>query len=216
MRRNSTLILFAKKAQICRVKTRMWPHLTYRESLYLHKVLTADAINKFSANSKFKFILYTTDTNTIHYCNSRGLIIKKQYGLDLGSRMIHAINQELKRSQNVILIGSDCPMLNIDYVKKAFKHLSKHNDVVLGPTTDGGYALIGMKKKNDYLFKNITWGSSKVFTQTLKIAGNYSCNIQSLDKVSDIDTVEDLQQLNLKSFTAMNKQLNSQQNRLAN
>ena len=198
MRGNSTLILFTKKAQICRVKTRMCPSLSYRESLYLHKALTADAINKFSSNLKFKLILYTTDTNTIHYCSSRGLIIKKQYGLDLGSRMNHAISQELKYSQKVVLIGSDCPTLNIDYVKNAFKHLSKNNDVVLGPTTDGGYALIGMKKQNNYLFKNITWGSSKVFTQSLEAANNYRCNIKSLAEVSDIDTIEDLQQLKNK------------------
>ncbi|MDW3094777.1 MAG: TIGR04282 family arsenosugar biosynthesis glycosyltransferase [Gammaproteobacteria bacterium] len=216
MRGNSTLILFAKKAQICRVKTRMWPNLSYRESLYLHKALTADAIKKFSANSKFKLILYTTDTKTIHYCKSRGLIIKRQYGLDLGSRMIHAISQELKYSQKVVLIGSDCPTLNVDYIKNAFMHLSKNNDVVLGPTTDGGYVLIGMKKKNDYLFKNITWGSSNVFNQTLKVAANYRCNIKSLEKVSDIDTAEDLHEFNIKRIYLHGQTTQLLKNRLAN
>lgn len=195
MRAKNSLILFTKTAQICRVKTRMWPDLSYGECLRLHKVLTADAINKFSFNNNFNLIIYTTHTKTMQHISTRGITIKKQYGLDLGSRMSHAINQELTNSQQVVLIGSDCPTLNVNYINKAFKQLSTINDVVLGPTKDGGYALIGMKKKKEYLFKNISWGTSNVFTQTLQAASNNGCNIKSLAVVSDIDTIKDLQQL---------------------
>lgn len=195
MRTKKTLILFTKAAQICRVKTRMWPNLSHRESLYLHKALTANAINKFNLNPHFKLIVYTTQTETNQYYHSRKLIIKKQHGLDLGARMHHAISQELINSQSIVLIGSDCLELDVSYINNAFMQLSTVNDVVFGPTKDGGYALIGMKKNNQYLFDNISWGTSSVFTQSLEAANNYRCNVKSLNEISDIDTIDDLYQL---------------------
>ena len=157
MRADNTLILFAKTPQICRVKTRMHPALSHRECLYLHKKLTMHAISQLQSYENFELIMYTTHTDKARHLFPRGINVKQQSGLGLGTKMHHAIKQEIKNSQRVVLIGSDFLTLDISYIYSAFRKLSKINDIVLGPTIDGGYGLIGMQKDNDHLFKSIPW-----------------------------------------------------------
>ncbi len=192
MRADNTLILFAKTPQICRVKTRMHPELTHRECLYLHKKLTMHAINQLQSYEKFKFIVYTTDIYKARHLLPRGIEVKQQSGLGLGTKMRHAIKQETKNAQSVVLIGSDFLTLDINYIYSAFRKLSKINDIVLGPTIDGGYGLIGMQKHNRFLFENIPWGTSNVFEKTKVSALQRGRKIKQLDEISDLDTIDDL------------------------
>lgn len=207
MRADNTLILFTKAPQICRVKTRMRPTLSHRECLYLHKKLTENVISQFRSNNRFKLIIYTTEIDKVRYSYPRGISIKKQTGQHLGSKMNNAIKQEMKNTQRIVLIGSDCLTLDINYVYKAFDKLSKPNNITLGPTMDGGYVLIGMKKQNSFLFNHIPWGTSDVFDNTLAFARKHGRKITSLEKVSDLDTIEDLCQL--KKQKALPKWANS-------
>tara|TARA_R110002096_G_scaffold366927_1_gene560261 strand:- start:772 stop:1404 length:633 start_codon:yes stop_codon:yes gene_type:complete len=192
MRTDNTLILFTKAPQICRVKTRMYPDLTHRECLYLHKKLNEHAVKIFKSNNKFRLIIYTTHLNRGRYHYPSGISIRKQAGLNLGSRMCNAIRQELKKAQRVVLIGSDCLTLNPDYIVRAFSKISKINDIVLGPTTDGGYVLVGGRKQNAFLFNNIPWGASCVLDKTLATAQKHGREINCLEKVSDIDSIKDI------------------------
>ena len=184
MRAVNTLILFTKTPQICRVKTRMWPELTHRECLYLHKRLNENAINQFKSNNKIRLVIYATHIDSARHYYPKGIGIKQQSGLDLGSRMCNAINQELKNTRRVVLIGSDCLELDFDYTYKAFTQLTTMNDVVLGPTVDGGYALIGMQRKNTFMFDNIPWGTSEVFEKTLASGYRHGCKIKILENIS--------------------------------
>jgi len=192
MRAENTLILFTKTPQICRVKTRMHPHLSHRECLYLHSNLTSHAINQFKSNNHFKLIIYTTDIYKSLHLYPRDIIIKQQSGINLGLKMNNAIKQEIKNTRRVVLIGSDFLTLDINYVISAFRSLSKINDIVIGPTLDGGYGLIGMQKHNDSLFENIPWGTSDVFEKTISTAYKHGRKVNILDKISDVDTIEDL------------------------
>lgn len=196
MRADNTLILFTKAPHICRVKTRMSPALSHRECLFLHKKLTENAIRQFRSNNRFKLIIYTTRIDKVRHLYPRGISVKKQTGSNLGFKMHNAIMHEMKNTQHVVLIGSDCLMLDINYVYSAFENLSKANDIVLGPTIDGGYVLIGMKKQNTFLFDHIPWGTSSVIDKTLASAHKRGRKITSLEKISDLDTIEDLYQLN--------------------
>jgi rSAM/selenodomain-associated transferase 1 len=173
----------------------MHPKLSNRECLYLHKKLTSHAVGQFKSNNKFKLIIYTTHIDKVRHLYPQGIQIKKQSGLSLGSRMHNAIKQEIKSTQRVILIGSDCLTLDTDYLYSAFKNLSKINDIVLGPTEDGGYVLIGMQKLNAFLFNNIPWGTSDVFKETLASGRKLGRKIKALEKISDLDTIEDLSRL---------------------
>ncbi|EFK11472.1 glycosyltransferase, group 2 family protein [delta proteobacterium NaphS2] len=118
-------------------------------------------------------------------------VLTFQRGGDLGRRMrdalFDALNGGRKRS---VLLGTDIPGLTVEILKNAFDALLE-NDVVLGPSTDGGYWLIGMKRPID-LFQKIEWGSSRVLEQTLTQAKRLGLSCAVLKSLSDVDTPEDL------------------------
>ena len=187
MRYKNTLILFAKAPVICRVKTRMWPTLTHRECLYLHRQLVSHILDSFK--HKFNLVFYTT--RPIGYSGS----IRIQNGQDLGMRMFNAMNEELKHSQKVILVGSDCPQLDEAYINHAFASLEGMRDITFGPSNDGGYFLIGAKRVLPGLFSQMTWSDSNVLNETLIKSDRLGFNSKLLEPLTDIDTIDDLQAL---------------------
>ncbi|MFW5649384.1 MAG: DUF2064 domain-containing protein, partial [Candidatus Alkaliphilus sp. MAG34] len=89
----------------------------------------------------------------------------KQEGKDLGEKMHNAISFSLKHYRNVVLIGSDLPLMSKNDIETAFNIL-KTKDMVISPTFDGGYYLIGMKEKNREIF-NIKYSTGSVFEETI-------------------------------------------------
>lgn len=120
-----------------------------------------------------------------------------QQGEDLGQRIIAAFKNLFKNYRSIVLIGCDLPDLNSTLISKAFEAL-QGNDVVLGPSCDGGYYLIGLNKETPDLFKEISWSTEKVLNQTLEKAERLSLKVQLLDQLRDIDTLEDLHFSKLK------------------
>jgi len=120
-----------------------------------------------------------------------------QQGEDLGQRMSAAFENLLKNHRSVVLIGCDLPELTSALISNAFNALQS-NDVVIGPSCDGGYYLIGLNKETPDLFKEISWSTEKVLNQTLEKAGRLSLKVQLLDQLRDIDTLEDLHFSKLK------------------
>ena len=93
-------------------------------------------------------------------------------------------------AKKVILLGCDCPQISKDSVIFAFTALNRC-DVVLGPTDDGGYYLLGLKEGHPFLFRNIPWSTGEVFEKTLNILKFQTLSYISLDALSDVDTLED-------------------------
>jgi rSAM/selenodomain-associated transferase 1 len=120
-----------------------------------------------------------------------------QQGEDLGQRMSAAFENLFKNHQSVVLIGCDLPDLTSALISNAFDALQS-NDLVIGPSCDGGYYLIGLNKETPDLFKEISWSTEKVLNQTLEKAGRLSLKVQLLDQLRDIDTLEDLHFSKLK------------------
>ena len=91
-----------------------------------------------------------------------------QVGRHLGAKMNHAFETCFKdKYHKVVLIGSDLYDLEASHIEEAFEKLEK-KDVVIGPATDGGYYLIGLKKTYPEIFQNKNWGTSSVRKDTLK------------------------------------------------
>ena len=90
-----------------------------------------------------------------------------------------------------VVIGSDCPLLAADDIQSAFLALDDH-DVVLGPSRDGGYYLLGMRGQPFALFDNIAWSSPYVCEQTIRCAGRLGISCVLLREMNDIDDVQDL------------------------
>jgi uncharacterized protein len=116
---------------------------------------------------------------------------------DLGKRLtaafVHAFAEGCTR---VVAIGSDCPEVNASDVNDAWNALESQ-DVALGPASDGGYWLIGLNAKNDGIFQQIDWSTSRVFEQTMQWIKANGKSYHLLRELSDIDTEEDW-----KAFTS--------------
>ena len=178
MRNRNVVIVFAKAARICRVKTRLWPTLTHRQCLYLHKRVSNQILQRLKRQQKnYRLLLYTTSREPAFAMQNR-LQIKLQMGNNLGSRMLHAISTELENANRVVLIGSDCLEINIDYIEQALAKIHSPRDVVLGPATDGGYVLIGMSRAHAGIFQHVAWGSTKVLQQTIANANAARLNVK--------------------------------------
>jgi rSAM/selenodomain-associated transferase 1 len=117
-----------------------------------------------------------------------------QAGENLGDRMFHAINNHLQSSRlhnQIILIGSDCLDLRQSHLIQAFDALRK-NDLVFVPAIDGGFALIGCREIDPFLFSRVVWGSYDVLQKTLTNATQLNFSYQLLDSVRDVDRLDDL------------------------
>jgi glycosyltransferase A (GT-A) superfamily protein (DUF2064 family) len=71
--------------------------------------------------------------------------------------------------------------------------------VVIGPTTDGGYYLLGMKAENQSLFQNKDWGTSTVYDDTVSDLEQQGVTYAILTKLNDVDTIDDLMQTDILS-----------------
>ena len=106
---------------------------------------------------------------------------------DLGCRMAASFQQAFRKgAQAVVLTGSDIPGLNNSIIKRAFSALEKHMGVI-GPASDGGYYLIGMRSPGFNLFNNITWSTQDVLMQTEKLAHEQNLNLIRLPTLKDMD-----------------------------
>lgn len=114
-----------------------------------------------------------------------------QQGEDLGKRMQHAFAQGFGMGYtNCVLIGSDCPQLQVEHLLKAFETLAQH-DAVLGPATDGGYYLVGLRRPVPEIFIDIPWSTETVFQTTLARMHTHGISYALLPELRDIDTEED-------------------------
>jgi rSAM/selenodomain-associated transferase 2/rSAM/selenodomain-associated transferase 1 len=118
-----------------------------------------------------------------------GLIFSQQSSGNLGERMKAAFLRAFRQgAERVILHGTDIPDLAAHHIHEAYDAL-KSRDLVLGPSTDGGYWLIGMKKLAD-LFDRMEWGTVSVFSQTISAAQRQGLSVHVLSPLTDIDTGE--------------------------
>ncbi|HAS80105.1 MAG TPA: glycosyltransferase, partial [Fusobacteriaceae bacterium] len=116
-----------------------------------------------------------------------------QEGEDLGEKMknifIHLFTLGYEK---VILFGADIPEITDVDIEDALKKL-EDRDLVFGPTLDGGYYLVGMKKLHEIVFNNkIKWGTPSVFEETINLIKQKGIDIDLIDIHEDIDTKDDL------------------------
>jgi len=195
------VILFAKYPQPGTVKTRLATNIGNARALELYKHFLADKRTLFGQLSCAKMINYAPNTkaaaNYFTDLFSHGGVMWPQQGDDLGERMKNAFLYGFEQNvERLLLVGGDSPQLSARMVHQAFDLLNK-NDVVLGPSTDGGYYLIGFKKDGftPAAFQKIEWSTAQVLKQTtttLKAAGRA---FGLLPELTDVDVVDDLRAL---------------------
>ena len=111
---------------------------------------------------------------------------------DLGCRMDRALAEAFfEGAERIVVIGTDCPEITPGLIRESFDRLAT-SDVVLGPATDGGYYLIGVRRPAPRLFTDIPWGSRQVLEETLGRARELFFDVSVLKSLSDVDRPEDL------------------------
>lgn len=113
---------------------------------------------------------------------------------DLGDRLSRAARRTLQSGESILLIGTDCPVLNAKQIKIAAQALS-HSDAVLIPATDGGYVLLGVNQFHEALFNTIAWSTATVSAETIIRMKHLKWSIALLPACHDIDEPSDLAHL---------------------
>lgn len=121
-----------------------------------------------------------------------GEITVPQRGADIGEIMDNAFHDMFERGAGkAVVIGVDIPGLDKKIVNLAFRELDGA-DVVIGPSTDGGYYLMGLKSPLPCIFRDISWGTAKVFRETLRATGRLGLTVRTVTAMTDVDTLGDL------------------------
>ena len=193
---STALIIFAKAPIPGEVKTRLCPPLDHDEAASLHGTLVLDAVER--AKGLPGASLYVAGAPDLAHPFFKvmegryGAKLLAQRGPDLGSRMRWAMQDAFEQgAQEVLLTGTDLPTLPRAYLAEALK-LVKAHDVVLGPTADGGYYLIGLRKMVPVLFEGIAWSTASVLAETKKKIEQAGLPLGLLPECRDLDTVDDL------------------------
>ncbi|MEO6949721.1 MAG: TIGR04282 family arsenosugar biosynthesis glycosyltransferase [Ginsengibacter sp.] len=191
---DDALIIFVKNLIAGRVKTRLAATMGNDAAMDIYKQLLLNTHNIIRSFEADKFVFYSDFMEDDIWKND--LFQKKlQGGNDLGERMENAFKNlftiDYKKS---IIIGTDCPEINGNILKNAFKKLDDF-DVVIGPATDGGYYLLGIKKEHPFLFRDIKWSTNEVMNQTIELCKRNQLSYFLLPELSDIDEEKDLKHL---------------------
>jgi rSAM/selenodomain-associated transferase 1 len=118
------------------------------------------------------------------------LTLHAQVGDDLGARMRSALDTSLARGSPAILIGTDCPLLDLGYLAQAAAALDDH-DAVFGPVEDGGYVLVGLRRRVD-VFGDIPWSTPATMAATRAKLARDNASWHELPVLWDVDEPADL------------------------
>jgi rSAM/selenodomain-associated transferase 1 len=188
------LILFAKDPVAGQVKTRLSSLLDNSTTLSLYHHFLRDSIEKIcSVTGVDRFIGIASDPQTSYFedvSRSHPIQLFLQEGDNLGERMRRAFDDRFMEGyERVVIIGADSPTLPTAYIKQALQSQKK---VVIGPSTDGGYYLIGMQSKVTDIFEGVHWGSDQVLSETLGVLKGQRSEAELLPVWYDVDLPEDL------------------------
>lgn len=191
--RDRLLIIFSKNPVAGRVKTRLAATIGDAEALRIYeqlRELTADATANIDASKAIAYADFIPESDLLLTGGAEAWL---QQGNDLGERMHRAFLKGFSLGfRRVALIGTDCPEITPFILDLAFRTLDT-GDMVLGPARDGGFYLAALKRPFPELFIDRRWSTSSVLNDSLCIAREHQRSYDLLPALSDIDTVEDLE-----------------------
>lgn len=199
MTRKNILVIFSRYPKPGESKTRLIPAIGSEKAAMLQRHMTEDTVlkaRKLASLLGIEVKIFYTGGSQLEMQTWLGdFHFEKQVDGDLGNKMAAAFDQTfLENGAKVVIVGTDCPDLEINNLQKAFSMLNV-SDLVLGPAIDGGYYLIGLNKEASFLFKDMPWGSTTVFSETKRRAQEKKMKISCLKTLADIDRPQDLHRL---------------------
>ncbi|MGM0633662.1 MAG: TIGR04282 family arsenosugar biosynthesis glycosyltransferase [Pseudomonadota bacterium] len=194
---DTMLLLFAREPVRGQVKTRLQGALGEEGTLRLHEDLIRHSARMVSQSGlcPWRFCVAGDPVHPLFLSLSDGLAPLRQTGSDLGERMALAVDQALRDSRHVILLGADCASVDAAALGQALAALHDGRNAVLGPAEDGGYVLLGLDDPRWLDFSDMPWGTSAVLDltrQRLRQSGTDWCE---LAPGWDVDRAADLSKL---------------------
>ena len=186
------LIIFVRNLEKGKVKSRLARSIGDDQALAVYEHLlqyTRDVTHAVNCNH---FVFYSSYVHMTDVFDDDYFSKRVQEGEDLGERMMNVFKNVFELGcKKVSTIGSNCYELQAELIEEAFDRLEE-NEVVVGPSNDGGYYLLGMRQLHEDLFKEKDWGTSTVLDDTISEIEKLRLSYTQLRTISDIDTVEDL------------------------
>lgn len=193
----NAVIVFAKYPVKGKVKTRLAETVGEEFATEFYKLCaehTFSVLKKLQRQSTHVYLYYPAgdSEDLVRTWTNSDFIYRPQRGDDLGEKMLNAFTEVLNDSTgNVVIIGTDLPDISAVLVQEAFSELENH-DAVIGPSSDGGYYLLGLKEAETNIFSNIRWSTAEVFEKTIENFKGLELNFRILVELTDIDTEDDL------------------------
>ncbi len=190
----------AKVPRAGNVKTRLQPFLSAEQCRTLAEAFLFDTIHKARNASDRLIIAFAPAHEKDYFADSffENSLLIEQHGADLGEKMSNAFEFAFRRNadSSVVLIGTDSPTFPAEFIEQAFDFLDANADSVLGKSDDGGFYLIGLRRKiYARLFENVEWSSPRVFEQTARNIERLEMNLRLIPDWYDVDAPDDLRRL---------------------
>lgn len=197
--RVDVLIVFAKAARPGRAKTRLAadPRVGLDGAARLAEAFLRDTLDHASSVPGVELVLEyaPSDERAWFEALDERARLEPQADGDLGERMRSSLEREFARgARRVVIVGSDTPHLEPASIERAFAALIDA-DLVLGPSSDGGYYLVGLRRRADALFQGVAWSTSSVLSKTLELARASNLSSTLLEMLTDVDEHSDLERL---------------------
>ena len=192
----TVVIIMAKEPAAGRTKTRLCPPLSESDAAQLAEAVLFDTIDLVSRLSGVRLAIAVTPPRAVAAFRHRvphDALLLPVAGEDIGACLRQATGCVFAEGYaRAMAIGSDGPTLPLAYLERAGELLGRH-DVVLGPSEDGGYYLVGLRHPAPGLFEGIAWSTSRVMEQTVDRAAALGLSVALLPPWYDVDTAADLE-----------------------
>lgn len=192
------IIIMTKVPTAGKVKTRLTPILSPKQSAELASVFLEDSVKKAKTVCENTILAYSPpgEINALKKILPSQNIFIEQTGKDLGAKIFNAFKFAFEEdSDAVVMIGTDSPTVPADFIEQAFEFLETNSDAVLGRTEDGGFYLIGLRILHEKVFAGVQWSSDKTFDQTRENIMKLDWHLREVPSWYDVDAPADLEKL---------------------
>jgi len=200
------VFIMAKAPRVGEVKTRLCPPLAPAEATELYRAFLLDKIEQVRGlRSAIPAIAYTPpEERAVFETLAPGVVLFPQEGEDLGARLANSFDALLRSGYTgALAVDSDTPTLPPEYLEHALAAVAEPDvDLVLGPSEDGGYYLIGLRRPCRDLFEAMAWSTPAVLPETIRRARAKGLRIALLPSWFDVDTAEEMERLRRDLETA--------------
>ncbi len=189
----------AKRPEAGATKTRLAPRLTPGEAAELYECMLADVLDLVRSVPRVTPLVAVAPPDAAGYFRRLAPDVGQvaQEGGSLGERLANVLTRVLGDGFDAaVAVGSDVPTLPAAHLTLAFDRLADDGvDVVLGPSDDGGYHLIGWKRPYPALVTGVRMSTPRVLADTLAAADAAGVRVELLPGWYDVDRPEDLDRM---------------------